>query len=113
MNQLCLYSVFIAQQRLELSEKTIETGDSFQLFPELNCENMEFKALIIFLGLINSAISEYLSVTPKVVNGTDAEISEFPFMVSLRKLDQSYCGATMLNEWWILTVIICILIDPT
>lgn len=104
---------FYRTTKIKLSAKIIGTGDSFQLFPEPNCENMEFKALIIFLGLINSAISEYLSVTPKVVNGTDAEISEFPFMVSLRKLDQSYCGATMLNEWWILTVIICTQTDPT
>lgn len=83
------------------------------MFPELDCENMEFKASIIFLVLINSAISEHLSITPKVVNGTNADIAEFPFMVSLRKLDQPVCGATILNIWWILTVIICIKNDST
>lgn len=48
------------------------------------------------------------SIVPFVVNGTDAKIEEFPFMVSLQwKFNETawihYCGGTILNENWVLT----------
>lgn len=70
-------------------------------------ENMKNLALITFLTLIVAVLSEFASITPQVVNGTNADVAEFPYMVSLRRLEQPYCGATMLSEWWLLTVICC------
>lgn len=54
---------------------------------------------------------------PKIVNGTDAEISDFPFIVSLQSSNEtnSYhsCGGSILNEYWILTAAHCVhLGDP-
>lgn len=48
----------------------------------------------------------------KVVNGTDAAIQEFPFMVSLRWNNGHSCGGTIINENWILTAAHCIGSDP-
>lgn len=49
-------------------------------------------------------------VEPFIVNGTDAKIEEFPFLVSLQYVinkTHSYhsCGGSILNDRWILTVI--------
>lgn len=65
---------------------------------------MKAKVVILFLGLATSVFADYLEVESSVVNGTDADISEFAFMVSLRRNDLHSCGATILNELWLLTV---------
>lgn len=58
--------------------------------------------VLLFLALLGTSTSEKIS--SYVVGGRDAEISEFPFMVSLRRLGVHFCGATILNEFWLLTV---------
>jgi secreted trypsin-like serine protease len=65
---------------------------------------MKGKVLILIASLMTSVFADYVEITPQVVNGTDAEISEFPFMVSLRRNELHSCGATILNEWWLMTV---------
>jgi secreted trypsin-like serine protease len=68
---------------------------------------MKEKVLIVIAATFMSSIfADYLEIERHVVNGTDAEISEFPFMVSLRRNDQHTCGATILNELWLMTVIL-------
>ncbi|XP_062550551.1 chymotrypsin-1-like [Armigeres subalbatus] len=47
--------------------------------------------------------------TTRIVNGTDASISDFPFVVSLRGSTGSHsCGGSILNENWILTAAHCV-----
>lgn len=55
------------------------------------------------------------SIIPKVVNGTDADISEFPFMVSLRKspLGAHHCGGSLINELWVLSAAHCLQNPPS
>lgn len=50
-----------------------------------------------------------LEIKPHIVNGTDATIEEFPFIVSLQYIlneTRSFhsCGGSIINELWILTV---------
>lgn len=69
-----------------------------------------FLKLIITVTFFVSSISAG-AITPKVVNGTDAAISEFPFMVSIRTVGRQnghLCGGTILNEWWILSAAHCL-----
>lgn len=49
-------------------------------------------------------------IQPYIVNGSDAKIEEFPFIVSLQAIvNETYsvhsCAGSILNENWILTVI--------
>lgn len=75
-------------------------------------------SLIAFSSAIPSKIkdlesSKSFDVQPKIVNGTDAKIEEFPFIISLQYIvneTHSYhsCGGSILNEYWILTAAHCI-----
>ena len=44
----------------------------------------------------------------KIVNGTDADIEEHPYVVSLRMYNGHTCGASILSENWILTAGHCV-----
>lgn len=65
---------------------------------------MNNKITILVLCVFGSAFAGIVPIDPRVVNGDDAEIAEFPFMVSLRRNNGHSCAATILNEWWLLTV---------
>lgn len=50
---------------------------------------------------------------PKIVNGTDATIEEFPFIVSIQYIYNETasfhsCGGSVLNSWWVLTAAHCL-----
>ncbi|XP_070501554.1 chymotrypsin BII-like, partial [Chironomus tepperi] len=45
---------------------------------------------------------------PRVVNGTNAKIEEFPFLVSLRQYNRHICGASIIDESWVLTAAHCL-----
>lgn len=54
-------------------------------------------------------LKDIIEVQPNIVNGTDARIEEFPFMVSLQystivNVSYHYCGGSILSEFWVLTV---------
>jgi len=61
---------------------------------------------ILLIGLISfTAAYEH-----RIVNGTDAEIGEYPYVVSLRRAStgQHFCGASIINQNWILTAAHCV-----
>lgn len=85
---------------------------SFSLI--VDSDTMTWKLLIV-LGLIAFSSAELkknsdsIEKQPKIVNGTDADISSFPFIVSLQGIyneTHSFhsCGASILNQYWLLTV---------
>jgi Trypsin len=65
---------------------------------------MNGKIAVLLFALTSSAVANFIEIEPKVVNGTDANIAEFPFMISLRRNGRHHCGATIINEYWLLTV---------
>lgn len=67
---------------------------------------MIYSAVILVLFFAGSALCQ--DKGSKVVNGTDAEITEFPFMVSLRRNGGHSCGGTIINEEWVLTAAHCL-----
>lgn len=44
----------------------------------------------------------------RIVGGKDAAEKEVPFIVSLRKYGQHYCGGTIVNQSWVVTAAHCI-----
>ncbi|XP_018795641.1 PREDICTED: trypsin-1 [Bactrocera latifrons] len=46
--------------------------------------------------------------SPKIVGGSDAEKSEMPYMVSLIRRGGHFCGASILNERWLVTAGHCV-----
>jgi len=45
--------------------------------------------------------------TPKIVGGEEATPGEFPFMVSLRRYNQHWCGGSVVDDHYILTAAHC------
>lgn len=71
------------------------------------------KSVILFLVFLLSAPSVFgNSVTGKgserIVGGGDAVEGQVPFIVSLRKYNQHFCGGTLVNETWVVTAAHCI-----
>lgn len=61
---------------------------------------------LMILGFETAASYE---IQPSVVNGRDARVEEFPYVVSLQSIVNKThslhsCAGTVLNENWILTV---------
>lgn len=67
------------------------------------------KLLITIVALIHlSAASQLKSIQPKIVNGTDAKIEEFPYLVALMYNTSLRCAGTLLNEYWVLSAAHCL-----
>ena len=76
---------------------------------------MLFKLLSVclFLTLASADKIKSIGVVPFVVNGTDANILEVPFIASLQYFNakgESYhsCGSSILSTYWVLTAAHCI-----
>lgn len=61
---------------------------------------MVFSLLLVLL-FGGAALAD---IETTIVNGTNAQIAEFPFMVSLRVNGSHWCGGNILNDFWVLTV---------
>ena len=65
--------------------------------------------LITFFGLS-------LSIDPRIINGQNATMGQFPWQVTIREVyDQPalhMCGGTIIDTWWVLTAAHCCW-DPT
>lgn len=64
---------------------------------------MGLQNCLIILLLSKSIIAGNADAEPKIVNGTNADISEFSFIVSLEVSGSHYCAGSLIDEYWILT----------
>lgn len=61
--------------------------------------------VLLFVSLLSLSEAEIFS--PFISNGQDAQITEFPYLVSIQEIDVHVCGGTLLNEKWILSAARC------
>jgi len=61
--------------------------------------------LVVFSALL--ALGAAAPSSPFVVNGTDANIEDYPWMVSIRVFGSHNCGGSIINSKWILTAAHC------
>lgn len=66
-------------------------------------------ATLLTLALTASAT---VDISPFISNGVEAEITEFPFLVSIQQINVHVCGASMLSETWILSSARCFAARP-
>lgn len=70
---------------------------------------MKIILTIVALALAQvSAGTVNYQVQPKIVNGTDASIIEFPYLVSLRIGLKHQCAGSLLNDQWVLSAAHCL-----
>ena len=65
---------------------------------------------IIFLSLILYSTAEvhpFNSINPHIIGGSNADIHEFPSMVSILWNRTHWCGGNIISEYWILTAAHC------
>lgn len=79
----------------------------------LNIRGGSMKSLVLFLFSmsLNSAAlanSSRIQFTQKIVGGIDAKKDQVPFIVSLRKYGEHFCGGSLVKENWVLTAAHCI-----
>ncbi|KAF5923510.1 hypothetical protein HPG69_006681 [Diceros bicornis minor] len=44
----------------------------------------------------------------RIIGGMEAEVGEFPWLVSIQARNNHFCGGTIMNEWWIVTAAHCL-----
>lgn len=64
-------------------------------------------ALLISLSLAAAA-----NILPKISNGDEAQITEFPYLVSIQQINVHICAGTLLSEQWILSSARCYATRP-
>lgn len=72
---------------------------------------MKLLAVVVVLVLIQISSGKTV-VQPKIVNGTNAHIAEFPYLVSLQNNNYQSCAGSLLNDLWIVTAAHCLGGDP-
>ena len=65
-------------------------------------------AVFILATVVVGLKNDEVQIQPDIVNGTDAVIAEFPFLVSLQKKEKHSCAGSLLNEYWVLTAGHCL-----
>lgn len=65
-------------------------------------------SIFVLTTVVVALKSDQVSIQPHIVNGTDATIEEFPFLVSLQKKELHQCAGSLLNENWVLTAGHCL-----
>lgn len=67
------------------------------------------KVVALLISLLLAAASK---IVPKISNGVDAQITEFPYLVSIQRIDVHICSGTLLSERWILSSARCFATVP-
>lgn len=65
-------------------------------------------SIFILITVVCALKNDEVSIQPHIVNGIDASIAEFPFLVSLQQKELHQCAGSLLNENWVLTAGHCL-----
>ena len=80
----------------------------FQFFSQISAL-LKMKSSITFIVIFTTYLQFVVGEkSPKIVNGTDADILEFPFLVSIRYGLSHSCAGSLLNDLWIVTAAHCL-----
>lgn len=65
-------------------------------------------SIFILTTVVVALNDDEVHIKPDIVNGVDASIAEFPFLVSLQIKEEHQCAGSLLNEYWVLTAGHCL-----
>ena len=74
----------------------------------LFCKRENFFRKLIIFQVIPSQRQNNDKVLTKIIDGTETEINEYPWMVSLQLSGDHFCGGSIISEDWILTAAHCL-----
>lgn len=60
-----------------------------------------------FVVLLSFYLASAANIVPYLSNGDDAQITEFPYLVSIQEINVHICGGSLLSERWVLSSARC------
>jgi PKD repeat protein len=94
---------------------TFTDDDGFYAFPGLEADRSYAVTQALPFGWTNSTPGLPEGARPatgdpaRIINGSNADISRFPFQVALMQGSFQFCGGTLLNSKWVLTAAHCVI----